>query len=551
MAKSQKFITICFTVLLAMGLFLGNAQKAQAGFSILDLFKPKGAEKSADKYLKASLEDNPSLPKTIDGSIANHINGFKFHVSGVESGVSAAFWNSLSKEDQISLTDKYGNGAIGDVTSWIAYLYTPPASSQTYIADILNDMHIIPKAYAQGVGFASLDPILETWKVFRNTAYMFFVLIFIIIGFMIMLRSKIDGQTVVTAQQAIPQIIISLLFVTFSYAIAGFLIDAMYLLMYLMIGLFGENAELLNKNFLQMGVEFVTSGTSSTFSTVNEAVKEMADIALIGDALGFTSGVLLALIIGIAILIGVFQLFFELLKTYVTIVINIAFSPITLMFGAMPGKKVFAGWIKNLIGNLLVFPAVLLILIMHKKMTDVSITTGGFVPPYLLTNAGGAGNALTAAVGIGLLLVMPEIVKKIKEAFGADKGMFAAFMAPLEKAIGQGWKGGEIIPGVGWTNTANLPFGGLSGENALRKGMIGTSSTIMGGAGTAKSIYDTTKHGGRIGKAVTEGWQKGSRLGGRVASDITDDKEAFAKGRDDRKKAKNLHEKFKEYTKKS
>lgn len=549
MIKSRKLLIIFLNLLLITGLFLGNAGVAKA--SILDLFKRNSAKKEVDKLIEASTDDKINLHNTGSSTFSILLTTGVAHTIGIKGAASTNVWNNLTNEDQAMLLDKYGNGAISDTTNWIAYLYTPPASSQTYIADILNDMHVIPKAYAQGVGFASLDPILETWKIFRNAAYLFFAIIFIIIGFMIMLRSKIDGQTVVTAQQAIPQIIISLLFVTFSYAIAGFLIDAMYVLMYLMIGLFGENTDLLNKNFLQMGVEFVTSGTSATFSTVNEAVKEMADIALIGDALGFTSGVLLALIIGIAILIGVFRLFFELLKTYVTIVISIAFSPITLMLGAVPGKKVFGEWIKNLMGNLLVFPAVLLILIMHKKMTDVSIVTGGFVPPYLLTNVGGAGNALTAAVGIGLLLVMPEIVEKIKTAFGADKGMFAAFMAPLEKSFGQGWKGGEIIPGVGWTNTANLPFGGLSGENLLRKGAIGTSSTIAGGAGTAKSVYDATKHGRRINKAAVEGWQKGSRLGGRAASDITNDKEVFASGRDDRKKAKNLHEKIKEYTKKS
>ena len=54
---------------------------------------------------------------------------------------------------------------------------------------------------------------------------------------MIMFRSKV-GQAAITVQQAIPSILIALLAVTFSYAIAGFLIDLMYLMMYMLAGLF-------------------------------------------------------------------------------------------------------------------------------------------------------------------------------------------------------------------------------------------------------------------------------------------------------------------------
>src|SRR5690606_25281628 len=89
-----------------------------------------------------------------------------------------------------------------------------------------------------GLGFSSLDPILDTWKAFRNVAYLFYVIMFLVIGFMIMFRQKISSQAVVTAQQALPKIIISLIAVTFSYALAGLMIDAMYLIMYLIVGLF-------------------------------------------------------------------------------------------------------------------------------------------------------------------------------------------------------------------------------------------------------------------------------------------------------------------------
>ena len=126
----------------------------------------------------------------------------------------------------------FGQGVIPAMSEYIAYMYQKPASTQAYIADVFKSAKIIPPAQAQGIGFGALDPILQTWKTFRNLAYLFFVLIFLVIGFMIMFRHKINGQTVVTIQQAIPNIIVALLFVTFSYAIGGLLIDAMYLVMY-------------------------------------------------------------------------------------------------------------------------------------------------------------------------------------------------------------------------------------------------------------------------------------------------------------------------------
>jgi hypothetical protein len=79
-----------------------------------------------------------------------------------------------------------------------------------------------------GYGYDGLKPIQSMWKASRDTAFSFFVLITIIFAFMIMFRVKINPQTVVSIQSAIPKIVIALLEVTFSYAIAGFLIDLMY-----------------------------------------------------------------------------------------------------------------------------------------------------------------------------------------------------------------------------------------------------------------------------------------------------------------------------------
>ena len=65
-------------------------------------------------------------------------------------------------------------GAIGSLGDMITAMYAHPvADTNTYIADVLDSAHIVTPAYAQGLGFASLNPVLNLWKTFRNISYMF------------------------------------------------------------------------------------------------------------------------------------------------------------------------------------------------------------------------------------------------------------------------------------------------------------------------------------------------------------------------------------------
>ncbi|MFI5205964.1 MAG: hypothetical protein ACHQVK_03410, partial [Candidatus Paceibacterales bacterium] len=132
---------------------------------------------------------------------------------------------------------KNGGGAIGLMGSAITMLYTPPVNTGEYFHSIASNFGITKHAYAQtaplGTGFQGLQPLLGLWTAFRNIVYLLFVVAFVIIGFAIMLRVKIDPRTVMTIQNQIPKIIVGILFVTFSFAISGFLIDIMYTSIYL------------------------------------------------------------------------------------------------------------------------------------------------------------------------------------------------------------------------------------------------------------------------------------------------------------------------------
>lgn len=111
-----------------------------------------------------------------------------------------------------------------------------PISALSYAKQKINKFDLVPEAQAQtpGFGFSALAPIQDMWRGARDIAFGLFVITAIVFAFMIMFRVKINPQTVITVQSAIPKVIGALIAVTFSYAIAGLLIDLMYVVIGIM-----------------------------------------------------------------------------------------------------------------------------------------------------------------------------------------------------------------------------------------------------------------------------------------------------------------------------
>lgn len=403
-------------------------------------------------------------------------------------------------------------GFVGDLSNAIGMMFAnPPAATGVYVADVLENAHIVPRAYAQGLGFVALNPVLNLWKVFRNLAYTFFVIIFIVIGFMIMFRKRISGQTAISAQQAIPSVITSLIFVTFSYAIAGFLIDLMYLSMYLVVGVFetvgGFNDNVINYDiFGLMGVLFKAADPQITADIVETFLQGVISSEKLNAAFSWAGGLTISVIIAIAILIGTFKLFFELLQDYARVVLYVVTAPVMLMVGAIPGKNVFGDWIKKVVGNLLPFPTVLLVVTMFYFFVDGTPDgTGGFVPPFLFGS--GQASTISSLMGLAIILALPDIVKHFREQIAGKGGIGEMIYERGMKAAETGWKGGELIPGAAWSNTNKLPWGGLSARNLISKPFFGTAESRKSSEGdTASARWNRAGLGrGFMGEVVDRG----------------------------------------------
>lgn len=119
-------------------------------------------------------------------------------------------------------------GTLGTMTSLVGVLFANrPVRTVDYLATVGTGLGIVKEAHAQvvGSGNAVLNPIISLWQVSRNVSYLIMIIIFIVIGLMVMFRQKINPQTVITAQAALPGLVIGLIMITFSYFLAGLVVD--------------------------------------------------------------------------------------------------------------------------------------------------------------------------------------------------------------------------------------------------------------------------------------------------------------------------------------
>jgi len=380
---------------------------------------------------------------------------------------------------------------IHTISGFIALLYTsPPASGIQYLASIGKRLNIVHPTYAQeeGPGFEKMKAYREIWKAFRNLSYVFFVLILVFMGFAIMFRVKINPQTVITIQSALPKVVIALILITFSYAIVGLLIDFMFVAVNLILFTFGD---LMGFTVLaeKLGYDLAITSSAKAFGVLLLAgffpslVIMMFFLflpALFGGILGIiftgTTGgtsllaagaidLAIILILAFVFLIALIRVLWSLLKAYVMVVINLIFAPFQILIGVLPGSNAIGNWFKNLIANLAVFPAVLTMVLLSYYIVyhGLNLIFMPFLDFFMgdkniteFMNAIGdiAGDlgemTILCFVSLGVLLMAPKVADMIK-AFFAGK--------PFEYGTAIGEAMGPAITGAGFVTTGGIGIG--------------------------------------------------------------------------------------------
>ncbi|MFA7301767.1 MAG: hypothetical protein WC069_05630 [Candidatus Shapirobacteria bacterium] len=468
-----------------------------------------------EKVNNAALPGATSLERwSEDSNIAQAMSGFRI-LFGSPSTFITDFKKWLSNNGQGPVPQYPVGGALGTGTQMIGMLYTPAASGVEYIAS-LKDNVLGKPAYAQspnGFGFKGIAFLLPLWKAFRNVVYVLSSILFVVIGLMIILRVKVSPQAVVTIQSAIPTVITSLILVTFSYAIAGLIIDLSNLIGGIMLAIIfnvqginittsavlnpvaGLTSDLTYANY--SFVELVNPGFANLANLLMSTAPKGATMMMIsaqiggvitgmilggifnfigmfptfynvGDAIGqivggFLGLTIIPIIFGIIIGIWIIQMFFGMLTSYVTIIFKIITAPFEIGMGAFPNSKMgFSSWFMDVFANAMVFPIITIFFALLNTISWSIYKFGAnaWAPgPISMTgfSSGGADNLLPEAV-LSALISIAGLAMASKLPTLIPQYIFMIKPSPFGQAIGENLtKADQAVRGIAG-GLAEMPF---------------------------------------------------------------------------------------------
>lgn len=377
-------------------------------------------------------------------------------------------------------------GLIGLTNQGIAIAYSIPVSGVEYIAQLKNNF--LGKPVYADTGFQQMSPLIPLWKGFRNVTYVLFSLIFVGIGLMIMLRIKINPQTVINIQNSIPKMITALVLVTFSYAIVGLLIDLTYVITGLLLSLVfkasGDTSsisEIVRTPHL-LGKVFKITNPIWIMGTISLIIGSI--VAAFGPAAWLVGGVaviVLGFVGFLIIFINVFKFFIGLIKCYITILIKTIIAPLEIALGAIPNMKMgFNTWILSIVANIMVFPISLIFLVLVRKIMDAVKSSNQIWTPPGLTWLDG-GNVIATVIGIGAFLMLSKLPKLIPEfIFQIKPSPFGDAVGESVSNISKGPIGSFVKQGAleAGAQKARNRYGDGSGQGKFGKFMAGAVDTL-------------------------------------------------------------------------
>jgi hypothetical protein len=206
-----------------------------------------------------SVLENKDLQKTTQGQL--RVKSYRFFM--------CTFLGEGCTDNPEDGNKNYGESIMGGVSKLITIpVSNPPASGVIWVQNTFEKAGFVPESYAAtGIGFRSIQAFMPLWKVFRDVSYLLMVLVIVVIGFLIMFRTKLDGQTAVAIESALPRIVVTLILITFSFPIVGFLIDITYLLIYMSISLFSATGLKVFSDINELQSQMMNNVTAGVFNS--------------------------------------------------------------------------------------------------------------------------------------------------------------------------------------------------------------------------------------------------------------------------------------------
>lgn len=500
------FFSILFIFGIGLGLFVGLAKPASAQTQLPTPTTPYAAPNYTD-YREPNLEQNvPRNNHTYTQAVLiDVLSAIMCQLTGIDpvapgtpclganlttNQLGYAQAPEQTQSEMQESREPFIGGALGQMSHMVSVLYTPTVSSSEYTNYLANNFGIVKSAQATGqapntqdcskntqigYGFCGLNPIFSIWVVSRDFAYALLVIAFIFLGLGVMLRYKADSRTVMTLQNQIPRVIIAILLITFSYAIAGIMIDLMWTVTYAGVNAIAGSSSsqvgrdcpadpdtgmpaggqplgtaatnnlldnpfsFANRIFLvncdgivDQGVTNIAGRVSDSFIIlIHSILFEILGWDAGGECAGWTGinfanclenvgiwllDIVLILIITITLFVALFRLWYELIKAYVTFFIFVILGPIYIVFGLIPSRPLgFEKWFRLIFANLTAFPLVAFILVFARVVMD------SLAPGQLQLDAAGQASLVNPnSVYVPPLVGNPNVAAfNVLIAFGA------------------------------------------------------------------------------------------------------------------------------------
>jgi hypothetical protein len=328
--------------------------------------------------------ENQQLLNVASGADKNEINALS--TSGTSDLVKSAQWVIwlLGKDgledleitglDELDLPYDMERGLLGMIDDGTTTVYAnyPLVNIGTHMAEqwVPGYKESVTSTYAQTDGYTELvnNGIVELWNKSLNIAYLAFVVVMLVAGFMIMFRHKLGGQAVVTLGNVLPNVVMALILATFSFAIVGLIIDLGGVLIAVIANFYGvENVgsiadplkmigTLLSPGQVAVGgvsgaaglTGIIAAAIGTSALTAGAAIPAWIAVAGVAGILG----ILIFLILLGIVAVGAIMVFITLIKAYVSLIFNVILGPVQIALGAIPGNAVMIqNWFTSVLRN--------------------------------------------------------------------------------------------------------------------------------------------------------------------------------------------------------
>src|SRR3989344_550677 len=333
-------------------------------------------------------------------------------------------------------------GIAGHMGQAFAFMQSNQISLVGSLSRALSSFGLAMPVHAQGFGYTTLTGTIQAlWTASRNATYLLMIIALVAAGFMVMFRVRINPQTAVTLQLMIPKIITSLLAITFSYALAGLVIDLVYFSLSLVIYLIDTAPYDFFQSTAAVVTDFYVTGSFGGIWAYYNVINFPASLLL-----GFIlPGGMIILPILFAILM--LRALIAVVRAYFMLLIHIISGPFQILAGLIPtSQSGFGSWMRNVIGHAAVFFVVPLLFLLSMLflaagpfgtgtftnwLASILPTTGAPAPnlsfdasslPQLPLISPGPifdGPMFAVIIGYVILLIIPTSVDQTIKAFKA------------------------------------------------------------------------------------------------------------------------------------